>query len=256
MKSKGLLQAIVVRPVNSHFEVVAGHRRYVSAIEIGWSDIAANVIQADDKEAFELALLENIQRKSMDPQEEGEAFYQYTMENGWGSATELAKKLGITPSQVSRRISFARNSSEDIFDSVKSGQLTLSHAEELNRLDTAKAEEMMDKIFEHGLDVNKTRVAINGVKAGLSVDTSVQHALEWPDMPYSTGKAKVDPVKVIRQHVELSLDSALKNVSINLEELADGPEKEEWTKLVRYPLHELLNSAIRLRKKYDRAAAH
>jgi ParB family transcriptional regulator, chromosome partitioning protein len=100
----GLLQPILVRPVNGGFELVAGSRRMAAARLLGWRKISCQIIELTDQEAFEVALAENVNRKTLDAFEEARAFQDYTRRYGWGSETELARKLGKSVTYVSRRL--------------------------------------------------------------------------------------------------------------------------------------------------------
>jgi ParB family transcriptional regulator, chromosome partitioning protein len=65
IKQKGLLQPILVRTMDGYFEVVAGNRRYCACKSLGWKKIACHIIELDDREAFEVSLIENIQRMTL-----------------------------------------------------------------------------------------------------------------------------------------------------------------------------------------------
>lgn len=64
IQQKGLLQPILVRTLDGHFEIVAGNRRLCACKALGWKKIACHIIEFDEKQAFEVSLVENIQRKS------------------------------------------------------------------------------------------------------------------------------------------------------------------------------------------------
>ena len=66
----GLLQPIVIRPLEHGFELVAGHRRFAACRSLRWRFISCKIRDLSDKQAYEIQLTENIQRKSMDPIEE------------------------------------------------------------------------------------------------------------------------------------------------------------------------------------------
>jgi ParB family chromosome partitioning protein len=100
----GLLQPILVRPTDNKFELVAGSRRLAAARLLGWRKITCQIIELSDQEAFEVALAENVNRKTLDPFEEAKAFRDYTKRYGWGSESELAGKLGKSVTYVSRRM--------------------------------------------------------------------------------------------------------------------------------------------------------
>ena len=88
----GLLQPIVIRPLDNGFELVAGHRRFTACKSLRWRFISCKIRDMSDKQAYEIQLTENIQRKSMDPIEEAESYQKYVNEFGWGGISELSKK--------------------------------------------------------------------------------------------------------------------------------------------------------------------
>lgn len=91
----GLFNPIIVRAKDVlKYEIVAGNRRYSACKNLGYKKIACNVIELDDKGAFEISLIENIQRKTLHRIEEGQAFYNYISEFGWGGASDLSRKIG------------------------------------------------------------------------------------------------------------------------------------------------------------------
>src|SRR5215471_13324631 len=65
IEQKGLLQPILVRTLDGYFEIVAGNRRFYACRALGWKKIACHIIELDDKQAFEVSLIENVQRKSL-----------------------------------------------------------------------------------------------------------------------------------------------------------------------------------------------
>ena len=67
IQQKGLLQPILVRAKGDHLEIVAGNRRYNACRSLGWRKITCYIVELDDREAFEVSLIENIQRKSLNP---------------------------------------------------------------------------------------------------------------------------------------------------------------------------------------------
>ena len=72
IREHGLIQPILIRPLSHGFEIVAGHRRYQACKSLRWRFIPCKIREMTNKQAFEIQLSENIQRKSMDPIEEAE----------------------------------------------------------------------------------------------------------------------------------------------------------------------------------------
>ncbi|HEX9318492.1 MAG TPA: ParB/RepB/Spo0J family partition protein [Nitrososphaeraceae archaeon] len=130
IKKIGLLQPIIVRTLETHFEIVAGNRRYHACKRLGWRKIPCHVVELDDKSAFEVAIVENVQRNTLDPIEEGLAFKEYVSNIGWGGISELAQKLSKSLSYISRRIRLVELP-QDILDLISDSQLSVTAAEEL-----------------------------------------------------------------------------------------------------------------------------
>jgi ParB family transcriptional regulator, chromosome partitioning protein len=81
----GLLQPIVVRIIEgNYFEIVAGNRRFLACKHLSLRKIPCHIMDLSDKEAYELSLIENMQRRSINPIEEGQAYSRYIEDYGWG----------------------------------------------------------------------------------------------------------------------------------------------------------------------------
>jgi ParB family chromosome partitioning protein len=130
IKQHGLLYPIVVRPKLHYFEIVAGYRRFLACKSLLWKEIPCHVINLDEMQTFEIALVENIRRKSFTPLEEANAFKMYVSDHGWGSIAELSKKIGKSPSSIVRRIALL-DLPDDVLEDIKKLELSPSTAEEL-----------------------------------------------------------------------------------------------------------------------------
>ena len=125
IREHGLIQPILIRPLSHGFEIVAGHRRYQACKSLRWRFIPCKIREMTNKQAFEIQLSENIQRKSMDPIEEAEAFRRYVIDFGWGGVSDLAKKIGKSEEYVSHRIPQLKLS-EEIKNKIVSNRLNVS----------------------------------------------------------------------------------------------------------------------------------
>jgi ParB family transcriptional regulator, chromosome partitioning protein len=114
IRSEGLLEPIVVRPRDDKFEVVAGARRLAACKSLGWRKIPCQVMEMDNQEALSAAIAENVARQTLDPIEEARSFEEYTKRYGWGSQTDLAKRIGKSPYYVSRRLRLLKLPQEDL----------------------------------------------------------------------------------------------------------------------------------------------
>ncbi len=83
IKNKGLLQPIIVRSKYDCYEIVAANRRLSACKLLGWN-VGCHIVSLNDGEAYEVSLIENIQRKTLTALEEAEAFNKYVRNFGWG----------------------------------------------------------------------------------------------------------------------------------------------------------------------------
>jgi ParB family chromosome partitioning protein len=100
----GLLNPIIIRTIDDHFEIVSGNRRYSACKNLGWRKIVCQIVELDDRSSFEVLLTENLQRKSLDPLEEAKAFKLYVKDFGFGGIKDLAKRIGKSPSYICKRL--------------------------------------------------------------------------------------------------------------------------------------------------------
>ena len=173
IRQKGLLQPILIRTISDvHFEVVAGNRRLHACRILGWKKIACHVVQLNDKEAFELSLIENIQRRSLNPIEEGQAFKKYVSQFGWGGVSDLAEKIGKSASYVTKRIKLLELP-PDILDSVKDLTINASTAEELlSTGDKERQSELAKLIRMRHLSTKNVRAILKDIDDDLNIDTN------------------------------------------------------------------------------------
>ena len=100
----GLLEPIVVRPVENGSEVVAGNRRLEACRRLKMHRIPCHIVELDDREAFEVSLVENVQHETMNPVDEARAFKRYVDDYGYGGVSELARKIDKSQEYVSNRL--------------------------------------------------------------------------------------------------------------------------------------------------------
>lgn len=129
IRQKGLLQPIVVRPVDDHFEIIAGERRWRAAQSAGLQQIPALVHQVADQDLLELALVENIQRSDLSPIEEAQA-YRMLVDDFGLTQEEVAQRVGRSRSSVANLLRLLQLPGE-IQAMVLSGELSMGHARTL-----------------------------------------------------------------------------------------------------------------------------
>ena len=159
----GLLHPIVIRIRESHFEIISGIHRYLACKKLSWKKIPCHVIEVNDKDSFEISLVENIQRKNLNPIEEARAFKVYTTDSGWGGISALAQKISKSPSYVSKRLSLLDLPTE-IVDDISKSEISSSVAEELIYVKNhAMRHEMATEIVNNDLTVKEVRKLANAL---------------------------------------------------------------------------------------------
>jgi len=156
IKDHGLLQPIVVRPIKHGFEIVAGHRRFCACKSLRWRFIPCKITEFSDKQAYEIQLTENLQRKSMDPIEEAEAYQKYVVDFGWGGVTDLGKKIGKSEEYVSHRMKLLKLP-DDVKVKIATNNLSVSQASELVNLSPHINNEFIEDITNNKLTVRQIR---------------------------------------------------------------------------------------------------
>src|SRR5579872_1456293 len=103
LETHGLLQPIVVKPINGGYEVVAGNRRFAAAQQLGWKTIPATVRAEAHDDDYVLALVENLQRQDLTAREEADALGELVRERGW-STRRVAEAIQRSQAFVSKRL--------------------------------------------------------------------------------------------------------------------------------------------------------
>ena len=93
IRNQGIIQPLVVRPKGERFELIAGERRWRAAMKAGLGTVPVVVRQASDRDALQLALIENLQREDLNPIEEATGYRRLQDEFTW-SQEEVAEKVG------------------------------------------------------------------------------------------------------------------------------------------------------------------
>lgn len=163
IKQHGLLQPIVVRPIQHEYEVVAGNRRLAAASLLKLRKICCHILELSDKEAYEVGLVENVQHKTMNAVEEAVAFNKYVESYGWGGVSELAKRIGRSQEFVTKRIQLLRLPCK-VRDEIIRQRITPSIALELLPLDKESMEEVGDFIIRNSLSKNEARCIVKDSK--------------------------------------------------------------------------------------------
>ncbi|HVY51997.1 MAG TPA: ParB/RepB/Spo0J family partition protein [Devosia sp.] len=151
IKEKGVMQPLLVRPSGEPdtFEIIAGERRWRAAQRAGLHDVPVIVREVDDKEALELAIIENVQRVDLNPLEEAQG-YEQLMEQFSYTQQDLAQVIGKSRSHVANTLRLLKLPAE-VREMVSSGALTAGHARTL--ITAADPLALAQQIVREGLSV-------------------------------------------------------------------------------------------------------
>jgi ParB family chromosome partitioning protein len=174
IREHGLIQSITVRPVKGGFEIIAGHRRFYACKLLRWKKIPTRVISLSDKDAFEIQLVENLQRMTMDPIEEAEAFRKYILDYGWGGVSQLAKVISKSEQYVSSRIQILQLPPE-ILEQISQDRLRVSHALELKPLNEQKQLMIAREIISKNLSLRQVREIARHEKRGYDYEYEYEY---------------------------------------------------------------------------------
>ncbi len=151
----GVIQPLTVRTLDSgYYQIIAGERRWRAARLAQLSEVPVVIIEADDKKAMELALIENLQRQDLNPVEEALG-YQSLIEEYGLTQEETAKRVGKSRPAVANALRLL-GLSEPVLEMVKNGTLTAGHARAVLMLKTEKKQqEAAQKIVALSLSVRQ-----------------------------------------------------------------------------------------------------
>jgi ParB family transcriptional regulator, chromosome partitioning protein len=248
IREHGLIQPILIRPLSHGFEIVAGHRRYQACKSLRWRFIPCKVCEMTNKQAFEIQLSENIQRKSMDPIEEAEAFRRYVIDFGWGGVSDLAKKIGKSEEYVSHRIQLLKLS-EETKRKIASNMLNVSKAIEISTIPIEKQSDIVGEIIENNLSVKRIRELKMILRDNITEDYS--------NLGFASGNNYLSKSFKITKKASLSLKVTLARIDNLIEESQISIEPEQRTEIInflmelRIRIHELIDDTIKF-KNYNK----
>jgi ParB family chromosome partitioning protein len=173
IKEKGLINPPLVRLKKDHYELIAGHRRLEACKLLGWQKITCHIVDVDDKSAYEISLVENVQQKTMSAIEEARAFKEYVNTSGWGSESDLAHRIGKSQEYISKRIRLL-SLPESLQKDLTEGRMSVSTAEELLPLnDDAIVQQLGNYVAHNALNKEETRHIVKVVRKNLDIRDTV-----------------------------------------------------------------------------------
>jgi ParB family chromosome partitioning protein len=164
IRNHGILQPLVVRQVGDRYQLVAGERRLRAAQAAGHDRVPVRIVDFNDQQVLEAALVENIQRADLNPIEKAQGFQEY-LERFKMTHDELAKRLGLDRSTVTNLVRLLELPPE-VQSAVRVGQISQGHARALLSVsDRQRQLALCKEIIARGHSVRVTEALVKGQPA-------------------------------------------------------------------------------------------
>ncbi len=159
IKHHGVLQPLVVRQVGDHYQLIAGERRFRAAQSVGLQAVPVRIVDFNDQQVLEAALVENIQRTDLNPIEKAQGFKEY-LDRFQITHEQLAKRLGLARSTITNLVALL-DLPVEIQENVRVGVLSAAHAKALKGVQDRQCQLALAKeILARGLSVHATEALI------------------------------------------------------------------------------------------------
>lgn len=197
----GVIQPLTVRQMeNGYYQIIAGERRWRAARLAGLDDIPAVVMEANDREVTELALIENLQRQDLNPVEEAMG-YESLMEDYGMTQEEAAARVGKSRPAVANALRLLQLP-KPVLEKLRGGELTAGHARAVLSLKSEKKQlEAAQKIIALGLSVRQAELLCKNMSK------------EPKPEPEEDGVWKVDYIAECEKNLSRQLGRGVKIVS-------------------------------------------
>ena len=197
----GIIQPPTVRELNSgYYQIIAGERRWRAARLANMSEVPVVIIEADDKKAMELALIENLQRQDLNPVEEALG-YKSLMEDYGMTQEDAAKRVGKSRPAVTNALRLL-SLNEEVLAKVRSGELSAGHARAILTVKSEKKQlAAAQKIAALGLSVRQAELLCRNM------------AKEAPEVKDEPVTLKVDYVAECEKQLSKQLGRGVKIVN-------------------------------------------
>jgi ParB family chromosome partitioning protein len=167
IRDRGIIQPLIVRPAgHDNFEIVAGERRWRAAQRAGLHDVPVVVVEVNDRDALQLAIIENVQRADLNAIEEANAYQRLAEDFGY-SQEEVAKTVGKSRPHVANTLRLLKLS-KPVQELIASHKLDAGHARSLVGLDDQ--EQLADLIVAGGYSVRQVEQLVRERNAARSAD--------------------------------------------------------------------------------------
>lgn len=244
IKKIGLLQPIIVRTNSSeNFEIVAGNRRLNACKKLGRRRIPCHIVELDDKKAFEVSIIENVQRNTLNPIDEGLAFKKYVNDFGWGGVSELSQKLSKSTSYICKRMKLLELP-KDVVDQISKSGINVSIVEELLPItDKNTQSKLTELILDRQLSSRMVRKIVKGMTTKMMDKDSICHF---------SNRDLSDIIQNLFDKAIIVLRISIKKLATIIENVEDKWILYEILMQVKHLLHNQIDLLIKEKKKYKK----
>ncbi len=256
----GLVAPIVVRKANKNeridsdeeFEIISGHRRFEALKKIGMTHAPCTIVDSSDKDAFELGLVENLQRKTLNPLEEALSFAYYIRVCKWGHAKSLARKIGKSVEYIHHRLKLLELP-ESVLRLV-GNELTPSQAEELVWLEDSEIQTRLANLAVkdeltvrrlHEIAMQEKSNKLSGIdQVSEPLEQGIDDSSTW--LPVIKKNKRPAPKQILENNVT-ALRFALSFMDNSIDAVQKMEVQEQLLEFMieqRYTLHQILDSLI------------
>ena len=187
IREHGILQPLMVRKLQSgYYQIIAGERRWRAARMAGLDEVPVIVVEADDRKAMELAMIENLQREDLNPMEEAQGYHTLVEQYGL-TQEQAAQRVGKSRSAVANAMRLL-NLTPSVRAMVEDGKLSGGHARALLSLSPSLQEQAAATVVKNDLSVRQTELLVKKLTAekrekrkpttGITVDYAEEAARE------------------------------------------------------------------------------
>ena len=221
IKQHGIIQPLVLRKIGDKFEIIAGERRYKASYIAGLTEVPAVIINLNDNESAEVAIVENIQRKDLSPIEEAKS-YKKLLDRGYLTQDQLATRMGKTQATISNKLRLL-NLDDEVQKALLNNKISERHARSILRVENKVLQrEILNEIIDNRLNVRDTEDLVSEKLGEKKKDEFIQVSNLTPkpfEFPSITSNNSINDSFS-------EVDSILNNSTISLDNILDTTEEE------------------------------
>ena len=199
IKEHGIIEPIIVRPLNDKYEIIAGERRYKAACIAGLTKVPVIVKRLSDYKSAQVAVIENVQRRNLNPMEEAKS-YKRILDHGLKTQEELAKEIGVSQSTIANKLRLL-SLAEPVKQALSENKISERHARaplKITSLD--KQEELINKVITERLTVKELDDEIKK----LDTSTTPNITFKMPEVPNIVNTLNLFDEKISEERVASS----------------------------------------------------